>query len=58
LKDETGRMWVSAWRRHADSVKDLKVGGKVVMKNAYVKKGFGDQPEISTRDKTSITTVS
>lgn len=58
LKDDTGRMWVSAWRRHADSVKDLKVGGKVVMKNAYIKKGFGDQPEISTRNTTSITTVS
>jgi len=54
LKDETGRMWVSAWRRHADSVKDLKVGGKVVMKNAYVKKGFGEQPEISTRNATSV----
>jgi ssDNA-binding replication factor A large subunit len=58
LKDETGRMWVSAWRRHADSVLDLKVGGKVVMKNAYVKKGFGDRPEISTRNTTSIAAVS
>jgi ssDNA-binding replication factor A large subunit len=54
LKDQTGRMWVSAWRRHADSVKILKVGDKVIIKNAYVKKGFGDQPEISTRNTTSI----
>ena len=40
LKDETGRMWVSAWRRHADSVKDLKVGGKIVMKKCLCKKGL------------------
>jgi len=54
LKDETGRTWVSAWRMHADSVKDLKVGDKIIMKNVYVKKGFGDQLEISTRNTTSI----
>jgi len=54
LKDETGRRWVSAWRMHADSVKDLKVGDKIVIKNAYAKKGFGDQLEISTRNTTSI----
>ena len=54
LKDETGRTWVSAWRMHAGSVKDLKVGDKIVMKNVYVKKGFGDQLELSTRNTTFI----
>lgn len=54
LKDETGRMWVSAWGRHTDCVKNLKVGDKVFIKNAYVKKGFGEQPEISTRNTTYI----
>lgn len=54
LKDETGRMWISAWRNHADSVKDLDVGDRIVIKNAYVKKGFGDQLELSTRNATSI----
>ncbi|MGD0978171.1 MAG: OB-fold nucleic acid binding domain-containing protein [Candidatus Bathyarchaeia archaeon] len=54
LKDETGRMWVSAWRNHADSVKDLNVGDRIVIKNAYVKKGFGDQLELSIRNATSI----
>ena len=54
LRDETGRTWVSAWRRHADFVKNLKVDDKVIMKNAYVKKGFGDQLELSTRNITSI----
>jgi replication factor A1 len=54
LKDSTGRMWVSAWRNHADSVKDLKVGDRIVMKNVYVKRGFGEQLELSTRSATSI----
>ena len=57
LKDETGKIWVSAWRKHADSLKDLKVGDKVIVKNAFVKKGFGEQVEISTRDATSITII-
>lgn len=54
LKDETGTIWVSAWRGHADSVKDFKVGDRIIMKNAYVKRGFGDQLGLSTRDATSI----
>jgi len=54
LKDETGKIWVSAWRKYADHVKDLKVADKILVKNAYVKKGFGDQLELSTRSGTSI----
>jgi replication factor A1 len=54
LKDETGRIWVSAWRKHADIVSNLKVGDKLIVKSAYVKRGFGDKPEISTRSTTSI----
>ena len=58
LKDETGRIWVSAWRKHADTVNSLKVGDKVIIKNAYVQRGFGNQLEISTRSITSITILS
>lgn len=54
LKDETGSIWVSAWRNQADSVKNLKVGDKAIIKNVYVKKGFGNQLELSTRNTTSI----
>jgi len=54
LKDETGKIWVSAWRNHADAVQDLSVGDRIVIKNGYVKKGFGDQLELSTRNSTSI----
>jgi ssDNA-binding replication factor A large subunit len=54
LGDETGRIWVSAWRMHANSAKNLQVGDKIIIKNGYVKKGFADQPEISTKSTTSI----
>ena len=54
LKDETGKMWVSAWRNHADYVKDLKIRDRIIIKNAYVKKGFGDQLELATKSATSI----
>jgi len=58
LKDETGRIWVSAWRKHADTARNLRAGEKIIIKNAYAKKGFGDQPEISTKSTTSIITIS
>jgi ssDNA-binding replication factor A large subunit len=54
LKDETGRIWVSVWRKHADIASNLKLGDKIIIKNAYIKRGFGDQLEISTRSTTSI----
>jgi replication factor A1 len=58
LKDASGRIWVSAWRQHADTVKDLEVGDKVVLRDVSMRKGFGDQLEVSTRASTSITLLS
>ncbi len=54
IKDETGSIWVSTWRKNAEKTANLKIGEKIAIKNAYVKKGFGDQLEISTRNTTSI----
>jgi replication factor A1 len=54
LKDETGKIWVSAWRKHAEIASNLKIGDKITIKNAYVKRGFGDQREITTRNTTII----
>jgi ssDNA-binding replication factor A large subunit len=54
IGDETGKIWVSAWRENAENVANLKLGDKIVIKNAYVKKGFGNQLEISTRNTTVI----
>jgi ssDNA-binding replication factor A large subunit len=57
LKDDTGRIWVSAWREHSSIASKLKMGDRVMLKNAQVKNGFGDQLEISTKDKTNIIVV-
>lgn len=52
LKDETGSIQVSAWRQHAEFAGSMTVGDRIVIWNAYVKKGFGDQLELSTRSGT------
>jgi ssDNA-binding replication factor A large subunit len=57
LKDDTGKIWVSAWGRHASVADDLKVGDRIILKKAYVRRGFGDQLEISTRDTTVLTAI-
>jgi replication factor A1 len=54
LKDDSGGVWVSAWRQHVETVKGLRVGANVRVEDAYVKKGFGDQLEVTTRDSTRI----
>lgn len=55
LKDETGRILVSAWRKQADVVANLDQGVKVTVKNVYVKKGFGgNERELSTRNDSSF----
>jgi hypothetical protein len=54
LRDDSGRVWVSAWRNHADDVSGLMAGDAVVLKDVYVKRGFGDQLELSTRSRSSI----
>src|SRR5208283_1657094 len=54
IKDESGVVRVSAWRQHAEALRDLKIGDKLFLENVYVKKGFGDKMEISTRSATSV----
>jgi len=56
LEDNTGKIWVSAWRSHAKKVRGLTVGVKVVLRDVYVQKGFGNQLEITTRSSTEIET--
>jgi hypothetical protein len=55
IKDETGSVCVSAWRKHAVTASGLKAGDRIIIKNAYLRKGFSDTLELSTRDITSIT---
>jgi ssDNA-binding replication factor A large subunit len=54
LKDETGPIWVSSWRKNAGIIGSLNVGDQITLKNAYVKRGLGNKPELSTRNATSI----
>jgi len=58
LTDDTGKIKVSAWRRMADFVKDLTAGTQIEIKNAYAKKGFGDQLELTTRTFTYLEVLS
>lgn len=54
LSDETGKIMVSLWRKLADTAKDFRAGTKIRIRNAYVRKGFGDQLELTSRSATSI----
>jgi len=53
LEDETGKIWVSAWGENAEVAAKLKTGDKITLRNVYVKRGFGEKIEISTK-KTTI----
>jgi len=57
LRDETGKIWFSAWRNHAEAFSNMKVGSRIAVKNAYVRKGFEDQLELSTREATTIAII-
>ncbi|MEM2463581.1 MAG: OB-fold nucleic acid binding domain-containing protein [Candidatus Bathyarchaeia archaeon] len=54
IRDETGSIWVSAWRKNAEKTANLKPGERIAIKNADVKRGFADQLEITTRNTTTI----
>jgi len=58
LRDETGEIRVSAWRKLAEVVKDLTAGTRIKIRNAYVKRGFADQLEITSRTFTSVEILS
>jgi replication factor A1 len=54
LSDETGKIWISVWRKLVDVVKALDTGDHIEIKNAYVTKGFSDRVELTSRSSTSI----
>jgi len=58
LTDETGKIRVSLWRKHAELAKELSVGTRIKMNNAYVKRGFSNLLEIVSRTSTTIEIVS
>lgn len=58
LRDETGEIGVSAWRKLAEVVKDLTVGTRIRISNAYVRRGFADRLELTSRMFTSMEILS
>ncbi len=55
LKDETGSVRVSVWRNQAEQLSNLKLSDEVTIENAFVKKGYGNKVELSTRSGTQFT---
>jgi replication factor A1 len=58
LKDETGSVRVTVWRDQAEKLSELKLCDEVSIENAYVKKGYGNRVEVSTRTSTVISVKS
>jgi len=58
LEDDTGKIRMSLWRKHAEIGKDLSVGTRVRIKDAYAKKGFSNLLELVSRTSTIIEIVS
>jgi ssDNA-binding replication factor A large subunit len=57
VKDETGTVWVSAWRQHAKTAAVLMIGDKIRVENAYVKKGYEGKKELTTKAASNLTRV-
>jgi replication factor A1 len=58
VADDTGKIRVSLWRKHAEIGKELQVGTQVKITNAYVKRGFSNLLELTSRTLTTIEVVS
>jgi len=55
LHDDSGSVRVPVWRHQAEELSELKIGDGVTVENAYVKRGYGNKLELSTRNSTEIT---
>jgi len=58
LMDDTGKIRVSLWRKQAEIGKELLVGTRIKIKNAYAKKGFSNLLELVSRSSTTIEIMS
>jgi len=58
LTDDTGKIRVSLWRKHAELGKELPVGARIKIRNAYAKKGFSNLLELASRTSTTIEILS
>jgi len=58
LADETGKIGISLWRRHAEFARDLAIDTQIKLKNVFVKKGFSSLLELVSRSSTTVETIS
>jgi replication factor A1 len=58
LTDDTGKIRISLWRKNAELGKELTVGTRIRIKNAYAKRGFSNLLELVSRTSTTIEIVS
>jgi replication factor A1 len=58
VADATGKINVSLWRQLADRAKKLSVGTRILLKDVYVKRGFANQLELTTRASTKLEILS
>jgi replication factor A1 len=54
LQDDSGTVRVSVWRNQAEELSELKMGDRVTVVSGYVKRGYGNKVELSTRSSTAI----
>jgi replication factor A1 len=54
IADETGKIGVTLWRRHAESARTLPMNARIRITNAYAKKGFSNLLELVSRASTTI----
>jgi replication factor A1 len=55
LRDETGSIVVSVWRSQTEQFSSLKIGDRMIIKNGFVKMGYGNRLELTTRSGTQFT---
>jgi len=58
LTDETGKITMTFWRKHAETTRELSAGTHVRVRNAYAKRGFTDPLELTSRTLTTVEIVS
>lgn len=58
VEDDTGKIRVALWRKQAEQARTLQAGTRIKLVNIYAKKGFSNLLELTSRNPTTIETLS
>jgi replication factor A1 len=58
VEDDTDRIRVTLWRKQAEQARTLQAGTRIKLANIYAKKGFSNLLELTSRNPTTIETLS